>query len=324
MIAFDLRSFTFVIPEFSEEDWREAVEGADGIEKLLLATQSQTVSLVKLIKDIAVTPARLAWVNLWTRCFSLIDGAYVAMSGNSTFAMEVLERIAIETFMHIHTIVEPIAKSGRNGEEMVIDRLNAYSAWTLGEDMRSAINLSQESSLNMVWDPSPARDIKNNPEKREAHEALFGEITIETDPDSLKAGRQQQQAELITLQRRLGAWLSHSDLARWKKKVRMIETDPKRPKRMPVSFFELFNIDEKTMAKKMYGCGLGLGYIRYQQTSMLIHGTTIEQMNLTLADKIVPKIRARKDEVESSAESIRSSCNRTILYLAMTAKLLWP
>ena len=325
MISFDMKSFSFVLPEFIESEWREAIDSAEAFSRELLIKKAQTMSLVKEIKDNDVTPAKLVWINLWTKCISILDGVQSAYSGNSVFLLEVLERISTETFMHINTICEPLMKSGiSHSRETVIDRLNAYAAWTLGEDIRYTKTISHKSSLDMVWDPNPARGIKYHPKKRAAYEALFGEIIIDTDPISLKAGRKRQEEDLRNCHKRLDAWLKHPDLARWKERIRILEHSSEPGKRRSVTFFELFNITEKSLGTKMNQIGLGIGYLRYKQSSMLIHGSTIEQMNLTFSDKIIPRTGYDKDEVELSADLVCSNCHRTVLYLKIMAKHLWP
>lgn len=322
MKSFEMGSFSLVIPEFVESEWLEAIEEAEGFGKELLIKRAKTVSLVRDIKDNEVTPAKLAWMNLWIKCISTLDGVQSALYGNSTFVLEVLERISIETFMHIHTISEPLIKAG-SSKETVIDRLNAYAAWTLGEDIRYTKTISHKSSLDMVWDPDPARAIKYNPRKKAAYEALFGEISIDTDPVSLNIGRKSQEEELRNCHRRLDAWLKHPDLVRWKDRIRTLEQSLDPAKRRSVSFFEIFNITEKSLGLKMNQIGLGIGYLRYKQASMLIHGSTIEQMNHMVSNKIVPRIGASKDEIELSADLVSSHCNRTALYLKIIAKHLW-
>jgi len=318
MTSFDMNSFSFVIPEFVESEWREAIDDAEGFSRELLIKKAEVVSLIREIKDNDVTPAKLAWMNFWTRCISTLDGVQSALSGNSSFLLEVLERISTEKFMQIYTICEPLTKTGSSSRETVIDRLNAYAAWTLGEDIRYLKTISHKSSLDMVSDRDPARGMKA------AYEALFGEISIDTDPVSLNAGRKRQKEELRNCHRRLDAWIKHPDLARWKEKIRILENQYESTKRKSVSFYEIFNITEKSLGAKMNQIELGIGYLRYKQSSMLIHGSTIEQRNLTISNKIVPKIGADKDEMESSADIVCSHCHRTALYLGIIAKHLWP
>lgn len=323
MTNFDMKSFSFVIPEFVESDWREAIDEAEGFERELLIKRAQTVCLLREVKDNEVTPAKLAWMNLWTRCISILDGTQSALSGNSTFVLEVLERISTETFMHIHTILEPLTNPQSRSKETATDRLNAYTAWTLGEDMRYITTMSHKSSLNTVWDPEPARGIKFHPKKSAAYEELFGEIKIDTDPVSLRVGRLNQEEDLRNCRRRLEAWLKHPDLVRWKEKIRLLEQPTESTKRRSVSFFEIFNITEKSLGVKMNQIGLGIGYLNYKKSSMLIHGSTIEQMNMTIANKIVPKVRADKTEIEANADLVCSLCHRTALYLNILVKQLW-
>ena len=65
---YDIKNYSFVFPNFSEDDWIERINETDGFNKSLLITQIRLLNLIKSINDKQVTPARLAWVNLWTKC----------------------------------------------------------------------------------------------------------------------------------------------------------------------------------------------------------------------------------------------------------------
>ncbi len=319
-LSYELNKYVFVIPEFSEQHWRKAIDEAEGFEKDLRITQIKTLNLLNNINDTEVTPARLAWMNLWTKCISQLDGMSALLLGNSAFMVEVLERIALETFLHALTICQPLKQVAGKSSETIVDRLCAFTAWALSEDMKHTIEISHRSNLDMVWNPAPARDIKYHPQKREVFEKLFGEITIETDPVCLKVGRARQEAELRDQRRRLDTWLKTPELIVWLQKIQVIT---ERVKPNAVSFFALMNEDDKSIRKRMKSLGIGFGYISYQKASMIIHGSTIEQLNLTQLNRIVPKISSTQEYLEMSAESVRTTCNNTAMLLALMQKHIW-
>lgn len=150
----DMNSFSFVIPEFNESDWRNAIEAAEGFDQKLLICRAKVMSLRTSIKDQQVTPALLAWVNLWSKCLLILDGAQSAWSGNSSFTLDILGRVATENWLHVFTILEGDKASVSNDRERLHGRLCAYTAWTLSEDKRLNWELSTKQMLDMVWDPS--------------------------------------------------------------------------------------------------------------------------------------------------------------------------
>jgi hypothetical protein len=73
-----------MIPELWKQGWDDAIRKSEGVEQSIIIAQARAANLLKEIKDKTVTPQSLAWITLWTKCFSLLDGAYAAMSRNSS------------------------------------------------------------------------------------------------------------------------------------------------------------------------------------------------------------------------------------------------
>lgn len=320
MPSHDMNSFSFVIPEFIESDWREAIEATEGFERELLLCRAKVMSLRTLIKDQQVTPALLAWVNLWSKCLLILDGAQSAWSGNSSFTLDILGRIATENWLHVFTILECVKASASNVRERMNRCLCAYTAWTLSEDKRLNWELSKKQMLDMVWDPKPAQNIKYNPEALAFHEANFGKLTIDTDPVNLRIDRKKHEEQIRNERDRLDTWLRHPDLKEWITKIRDL-TEAMKPQSVP--FFALFNIEEKSIGKKMWKAGFGLEYHGYKQSSALIHGSTIEQLNLTMNDKVIPKTFVPDNDLDAKADIIRSTCIAAGLMLALIQKMVW-
>ncbi len=316
----EMKSFSFLIPEFVESDWRKAIEEVEGFERELLICRGRVMCLYTSIKDQQVTPALLAWTNLWSKCLSILDGAQSAWSGNSSFTLDILNRIATENWLHVYTIFERDKTSASNDKERMHGRLCAYTAWALTEDQQLNWELSKKQMLDMAWDPKPAQSIKYNPEALAFYEKYLGEMTTDTDSVSLRSAREKQEKQLRHERDRLNTWLLHSDLRKWTKKIGDLK---KEMNQQFVPFFALFNIEEKNIGKKMRKAGFGLGYYCYRQSSALIHGSSIEQLNLTTDDKIIPKTFIRDNGLDAKADTILVSCNNTILLLAWIKKMVW-
>lgn len=320
MPSHDMNSFSFVIPEFNESDWRNAIEAAEGFDQKLLICRAKVMSLRTSIKDQQVTPALLAWVNLWSKCLLILDGAQSAWSGNSSFTLDILGRVSTENWLHVFTILERDKASASNDRERMHGRLCAYTAWTLSEDKQRNWELSKKQMLDMVWDPKPAQNIKYNPEALAFHETNFGELTIDTDPGSLRIDRKKHEEQIRHERDRLDTWLRHPDLKEWITKIRALK-ETMKPQSVP--FFALFNIEEKSVAKKMRKAGFGLGYHSYKQSSSLIHGSTIELLNLTMDNKVIPKTFLSDNDIDAKADMIYSTCNAVRLMLALIQKMVW-
>jgi hypothetical protein len=326
-----MNNFLFRFPDYSEDEWIQLLDREDGCARRILTTQIQTLNLAKSINDKRVTPARLAWVNLWTKCISLLDGTYTALSGHSTFILDVLARVTIETFLHTLTIADPLQKLRNKSPQSSIDssmkvyddvahRLCAYTAWSLLSDAKYTWESLQKQNLDMVWSPEPARSIILNPNKYENHKSLFGEINIDIDPVNLRVGRMQQEEEFKQRRKRLQAWLEHPDLITWHQKISELNHQIKPN---TVSFFTLFKEDEKTIRKKMQNIGFGFGYLIYKKASSIIHGSTMEQMNSIARNKIYPALISDHEDMEKCAEVIHAHCLPIALFLQITRKRVW-
>jgi len=321
---YDIKNYSFVFPNFSEDDWIERINETDGFNKSLLITQIRLLNLIKSINDKQVTPARLAWVNLWTKCMSLLDATSAALTGNSTFILDVLGRISTETLLHALTIADPFFKSYDKKNKLVtdnsmkivdkiVDRLCAYTAWALSADVNFIKwEFMKKANLDMIWDPEPARSIKYNSREYNKYKSIFGEITIDIDPVTLRIGRKKQEEELMFARKRIETWLNHPDLFEWQKTIREYN---EQIKPNTVSFFALFNETEKTIRRKMQNIDLGIGYLNYKKASLLIHGSTIEQMNLINNNMIYQITPSSREDIEASAELVRSECNNIALCL---------
>ena len=179
MEPLDPRKLKLLIPDIWDTEWVEAIEEAEGLDEFLLSIQARAAHLLKPINDYDVTFERLAWLSLWTRAFSILDGVRAAILRESIFLLQVLARMEFELVLHTHTILasDPV------------DRLRAYCAWCISNDRSFQRKVVDPKTLDAVWDVEPVRQLIENPSDLEIHERLFGPLPEEMDIDEHEARR---------------------------------------------------------------------------------------------------------------------------------------
>jgi hypothetical protein len=200
-------------------------------------------------------------------------------------------------------------KSSMKCKETISDRLCAFTAWTLLEDKNLFWEHSKKQNLDMIWNHKPANGIKRNHALLEKYESIYGMLESETDPSWLRNSRN-----------RIDEWLRHPPLIEWTKIIRDIANNSK-PK--PVSFFSIFNEDERSIRKRLVDLNLGFAYLSYMQSSMLIHGSSTDQFFVLTNDHVAPKFFASHDDAEDTAKSVCSFSTNIILLLAIIQKRLY-
>jgi hypothetical protein len=317
----DLSSYSFIIPELWKQDWEDAVQRAEGVEKNIIVTQARAANLLKGIKDKTVTPYMLAWMNIWAKIFSLLDSVYAAMYRNSSFTLDILNRTAIETFLHAHVISEPFkhSKSTKNYRRIIIDRLCAYTAWTLLEDKSLLWESLKKQNLDMIWSPAPTNRIRGNPSFLEIYEAMHGRLDLESGSSWLRVERNKHENQLHKERNRIDKWLQHPQLSEWVENIGLLTRNSGKTS---VSFFAIFDEDERSIRKRFISLNMGFAYVIYKRTSMLIHGSSMDQFVHISDTHIAPKFFSTQDEAESAAKDVCSVCNTVILLLALMQKQL--
>lgn len=67
----------------------------------------------------------------------------------------------------------------------------------------------------------------------------------------------------------------------------------------------------------------GFSYLTYKKSSMLIHGSTLDQF-FNLSENIVkPSIEHSSSDIESKADIVGSTCNGILLLLTELKDELW-
>ncbi len=90
--------------------------------------------------------------------------------------MRLLERVAFESVIHVHTILEP---GGSGAWDEVIERMRAYTAWCLWNDKRFYAELLDPQTQQGIWDQAPTLEIVSDPDERAMYERLFGPLEVE-------------------------------------------------------------------------------------------------------------------------------------------------
>lgn len=325
----DLEQLYFSIPHLWEKDWKGAINNASGVEKKILIIQKRAADLLSQINDKRVTFARLAWLNLWTKIFSTLEGIFCALPKSSLYVLRILGRASFEQTLQAQCIMEPVLRLYRRlekadkktilssilkvREEASLKRLDAYAAWCIWNDCLFYKQIVNIKNLNAVWDAKPAEQIYRDSKRLEAYEAIYGQLKMKTDERELKKGRLRQQDEGHHRLHHLRKWLDHPDLKSWHKKLK---------KQNFMTFFDL--VGETSVKKMLDGLDLSFGYPVYSEGSMAIHGSSVDQFIHFSNERVTPLFIGVEDEISEKAEEVGNNCNQVIIILYMLIKLLWP
>ena len=84
---------TLEIPPLWENDWKMAVEGAEGEMRQIIVLQAQMATLLEEVQGSKPTPSVVGWLIMWTRLFHILRSAEAALAHSSGYGLEVLIRI---------------------------------------------------------------------------------------------------------------------------------------------------------------------------------------------------------------------------------------
>ena len=336
MRAFE--DYALLIPHLweKEDQWQAALVDVEGAEKELILCQVRAVNLLKYIPDSKGSPERLAWLSLWAKVFSALEGTRGALGREAEAAIAVLARVAFESALHVHAILEPVhilerlkgsnaakttvtdrARDGAWNE--VVDRLRAYAAWCLWSDRLYYEELLDPRTLEGVYDPQPTRELVSDPQARAAHEAFFGPLDLRNEHE-LQADRSNYEREIKSFLGRVKDWLADRRLEPWVRRL---------TRRAPAessgsSFFSLLDDSSVGVARRLHSLGLRFSYSRYVRGSMLVHGSTLDQSLYVVADSIAPVLGSLNFDAQAAARDVCGSCNQVVLGLHLAQKKIWP
>ncbi len=136
-----LAGIPLVIPSLWErqDDWQEAVEEAEPEERSIVVLQAHLAVLLEALKGAESDPENLAWLSLWSRVFNCCEGARGAQLRESSFTMLVMLRVLFDVSLHVEVIARQLIRANAESTSLarsdVADRLSAYTAWSLCNDL---------------------------------------------------------------------------------------------------------------------------------------------------------------------------------------------
>ncbi len=310
------------IPTIWEEDWKKIINETEGADKQLLTTQAKMAHLLKRIQEVEATPQRLAWMILWTNVFLILSGARAALEHKSGYTLELLSRTVIETRLHLQSIIEPFLMSDQYSEQEAKRETNirmaAYSAWCLWNDVQVYERMLKCKHMDAVWDDTLEQKMASSQKDRETYEALFGPLEIE-DPLRLKEERIKQEKNIRESMQRVKSYLKHQELKPWFDKLELRSRDRKWAR----SFFDLLDMSKASIVHGFKAMDADFAYVLYQKKSMILHGSTVDEMFLWKDEILYPNLFGSRSSIESLAEEIGSNCNTMGVVLYTLQRDLW-
>jgi hypothetical protein len=328
----DLKKMGFDIPNLWEKNWAEVIETAEEPSKTIIRIQKRAALILKDKDQFQVTFARLAWLNIWSKTFSALDGTICALAKDSIYLLRILTRTTLELQLHLHTIMKPMLnlyeqnqkpvsdQSKKEKETILTNRLEAYASWCIWNDRLHYKKFLKPDVLEAVWDPEPALKILNDPDSIMVHEAIFGKLDVETNHRKLKKGRLIQQNTGYHRIRKLETWLNHPVLARWHQKLKFLAGTKKKNF---VTFFSLIEDEQMGIPKEMKNIEIPFAYPVYNEGSMAIHGSSLDQFLHFGETKVTPLFMGLPEEIISVAQQIGRTCNHIIVWLFLLQTVIW-
>lgn len=332
VITEDLKRLTFDIPNLWDRNWSEAIESEEEPKKTILLIQRRAVLILKNIENFQMTFARIAWLNIWSKTFSALDGTLCALAKDSIYLLRILTRTTFELELHLRMIMEPVldpyderkgsvlAQSKKEQEVASTSRLEGYACWCIWCDRIHYKNILKQDTLNAVWDPGPVFKILSDSDALLVHEATFGKLDVEKNEWELKKGRLIQQDVGYHRIHRLEAWLNHPVLVSWHEKLKTLAG---REEKNFVTFFSLVGKDKMGVPKGLEYLELAFVYPVYNEGSLAIHGSTLDQFLHIGETTIIPLVIGQPNELSSVAWQIGQMCNRIIVGLSLLQAHVW-
>jgi hypothetical protein len=323
---------SFHIPKLWERNWAEAVESAEEPEKTIIHIQKRAAFILKDLEQFQVTFARLAWLNIWSKTFSALDGVLCALAKDSIYLLRMLKRTTFELQLHLFTIMKPMldlyehkqepitAQIKKEKETASINRLEAYASWCIWNDSLHYNKIVNPDTLEAVWDAEPATKILNDPDSRLLWEAVFGKLDIETNNRELKKGRLIQQDEGYHRIHRFETWLNHPVLASWHEKLKSL-AGPKR--KNFITFFSIIGENPMRVPKGMENLEISFAYPLYNEGSLAIHGSSLDQFLYLGETKVIPLFTGQSEDTFFAAQQIGQLCNQILVGLFLLEKRVW-
>ncbi|MFQ5866273.1 MAG: hypothetical protein ACE5IW_13705 [bacterium] len=321
----ELSNIKIEIPKLWEGDWEKSFEEADEIECKILEIEQSAADLLKDIKNNKANPFRIGWFIHWTNQFCILEGIRSSLPRNSFFTLSIIERSIFESSWQLFTIISPLLdknKSQINFPEEILwsqirDNMNAFLSYCIWNDIRSVKFKLNNKNLYKVWNPQPVKDLIKNDYSVKFYESLYGSLKIESDAE-LISGKKKQRDSLNKVLTELSTWQNHPQIKYWISVIVQKENLLERP----IGFFELFD-ESKTSIKKSLDENLSFAYSIYQDSSSLLHNSSLIQLTNISDDCLFPKFYVTIEETEEQILSMIGDCRRNLLFLTILKNKLW-
>ena len=294
------------IPPLEEYAWQEAIDSNEGeARKLLMLCAEQSALLAQAGLSVA-TPEAVGLLTLWTRNYQQMQGAISLLQSDpnvtkcgQVFTLELIWRSAFELYLQllvIHGRALPQKVDDDVDESQVLDRINAYVAWSIYQDRGYANNLTQGWRLDRIMDPAGARGAEKDPRIGELMNRLWGDEAIETEQELKKKKRNLRQ-EALDRKNIYMRWLHHPDLEPWFQRIR--ESRPR-------DFYGLISEESASVGRAMAELlSTDAGYPAYQRASSIAHGSTIDAFLTNASGFLMPEVVVDEARLQSAAGHVR-------------------
>ncbi len=326
----------FGVPRLWEQDWPAAIDNAEELEKELVKMQSEAAQLLRHVADSEVTFGRLAWLNLWTKAFAILDASRCAARHKSLLILNMLTRTSLEQALHTQAIIDPFREfkappgetdrpsQTRQTKNEYINRLEAYAAWSIWNDQLYYEKVVDRDTLDSLWQLDPRiEEIAVDPISREVYEARYGHLEIQ-DGKELRKGCFRQQEEGHSRLSRTTVWLNQPALSPWHEKLKHFAERNKNKKDKTVSFFTLLGETNVGVRGYLKDSDLLFAYANYARGSQIIHGSSFDEFLHFGDNTIIPQFMDFHDQTSSKVNEISTYCNMIIVALFLLANSIWP
>ncbi len=135
-----------------------------------------------------------------------------------------------------------------------------------------------------------------------------------------KGDRAKAEVGLKKRLREIEELLADPTLASWESKL-----EDAAARRVHLSFFEMLDEQARNIAANMRQAGIRFGYFGYMQSSMVIHGSSLDEFLMTTADKSwFPRVAILDEEYRrEQAMSIGHNLETMRLFLMVTKSRVW-
>ena len=331
------RNYKIDLPSSSGMDWPKILSESFGAKKEIFTFQARAASLLESITDLEATPERIGWYSKWIKAFTNLRDTIAAFEHNSISLLNIIDRSAFEEMLQMRTIIEPISKlygplwhhrdknikisksSDKFVFDQTIDNLCGYTTWCLWNDKWYYEEVLKPKTLEDIWDPSPIEEIRSDSKILAVHEYLYGPLDIETNKKTIAKGKDRMKQSFKAKLQRVKNWLYDPSLSKWNTKLRNLEKDFGRN----ISLFTLFDVSPKSVRQRLKEFDLMFAYPIYMSGSMLIHGSTVENLFNIQGQFLYPKLIGQKDICESTASDIARKCNDVLVFLSLLKEYVW-